>query len=519
MARMIGGPYALQPGSVARASIAIISLMFLALVSVLGVWLVSSYQATAKRADTQVSAASKIVAANAVWLNSLARETLHRIDDSLGTNVLSVDPQRVHDLNAAVADLPPQVTAYVVGVDGVTRFSNDPKIQAMDVSDREYFTRLQNGADEYTSALIVSRLTKRQIFVVSRRLERNGNFAGVAAIAFNADVLKPIWDSVDMGPNSTVSFLRRDGRLIARHPEPPGPIDMGGYILFTDYMKKATSGIYRSYSPVDNEDRLVGYRIIERTPFIAIASADVGILMQPFWDDAKIAALLVIFAVVGAIAAAHWIQRLIREDALHTRQLAEALTINQTLMREIHHRVKNNLQTVMALLRMQGFEPSAVQRLNERITAMSAVHEQMYGFDQFSGVSAAQFVPSFVKKIVDVHGRSIRVTFDVQDLNIAPDRATPFALLLNELIANSMKYAFAGRQAGTIHVRLRAAADGVAELSVVDDGVGFDGNSNKPGMGTRLIKAFVQQLAGEFRFIQNEGTIFTASLRLTDLDG
>ncbi|MFS2151437.1 sensor histidine kinase [Rhizobium sp. Rhizsp42] len=490
--------------------------MFLALISVLGLWLVSSYQATVKRADTQVSAASKIVAANAVWLNSLARETLHRIDDSLGSSVLSVDPQQVHDLNAAVADLPPLVTAYVVGVDGLTLYSNDPKIQAMNVSDREYFTRLRNGAEEYTSALIVSRLTNRQIFVVSRRLERDGNFAGVAAIAFNSDVLKPIWDAVDMGPNSTVSFLRRDGKLIARHPEPPGPVDMGGYVLFTDYMRKATSGIYRSYSPVDNQDRLVGYRIIERTPFVAIASADVEVLMQPFWDDAKIAALLVIFAVVGAVAAALWIQRLIREDALHTHQLAEALAANQTLMREIHHRVKNNLQTVMALLRMQGFEPEAVQRLSERISAMSAVHEQMYGFDQFSGVSAAEFIPSFVRTLIDVHGLPVTVSFDVEDMTIAPDRATPFALLVNELIANSMKYAFAGRQAGTIHVSLRSQADGVAELSVVDDGVGFDGSTDSPGMGTRLIKAFIHQLGGEFRFEKDGGTKFSAWLKLAD---
>jgi len=516
MSPLSSGSSEVQPGSVSRASLAIIGLMFMALLSVLGLWLGSSYQATVKRADAQVAAASKIVAANAVWLNSLARETLHRIDDSLGSNVLSADAERVHDLNAAVADLPPQVTAYVVGADGLTLFSNNPRTQAMDVSDRDYFTRLRNGADEYTSDLIVSRLTDRQIFVVSRRLERNGNFAGIAAIAFNADVLRPIWDAVDIGPNSTVSLIRRDGKLIARHPEPPGPVDMGGYVLFTDYMRKATAGVYRSYSPVDAQDRLVGYRIIERTPFVAIASADIGVLMQPFWDDAKIAALLIFFAVIGAIAAALWIQKLIRVDGLHTRQLAQALAANQTLMREIHHRVKNNLQTVMALLRLEGFEPDVVRRLNERISAMSAVHEQMYGFDQFSGVSAVEFIPSFVSTLVNVHGQSVTVSFDVENVTIAPDRATPFALLVNELIANSMKYAFAGREAGSIRVGLRSGAEGFAELSVVDDGIGFDGDTDSPGMGTRLIKAFVQQLGGEFRFVKDNGTKFTAVLKIAD---
>jgi two-component sensor histidine kinase len=516
MARLGRGSGVLKRRSVGRAALAVIGLMFLSLVAVLAIWLVSSYQATKQRGDGQVSAASKIVAANAVWLNSLARETLHRIDDSLGSNVLSADPERVHDLNAAVADLPPQVTAYVVGVDGVTLFSNDPDIQAMNVEDREYFTRLRNGADDYTSALIISRLTQRQIFVFSRRLERNGMFAGVAAIAFNANMLKPIWDTVAMGENSTVSLIRRDGQLVARHPEPAGPLDMRDYVLFTDYMRKATSGTYRSYSPVDKEDRLVGYRIIERSPFVAIASADVDVLMKPFWDDAKIAALLVLFALVGALAAALWIQRLIREDALHTRQLGDALKANETLMREIHHRVKNNLQTVMALLRIQGFEPEAVQRLTERISAMSAVHEQMYGFDQFTGISAAQFIPSFVKTLVDLHGLNVTVTFAVDDLTIAPDRATPFALLLNELIANSMKYAFIGRATGSIHVNLRDLNGSSAELAVADDGVGFDGHPERPGMGTRLIKAFVGQLQGESRYTKDKGTKFLASLKLVD---
>ncbi|MGO7208963.1 sensor histidine kinase, partial [Rhizobium ruizarguesonis] len=113
----------------------------------------------------------------------------------------------------------------------------------------------------------------------------------VAVIAFDASILRPIWDAVAIGENSIVSLIRRDGQLIARYPEPAGPVDMRNHKLFTDYMRKATSGTYRSVSPVDNEDRLVGYRILERTPFVAIASADIHVIMQPFWEDAKIAAL------------------------------------------------------------------------------------------------------------------------------------------------------------------------------------------------------------------------------------
>ncbi|MBB3543824.1 histidine kinase dimerization/phosphoacceptor domain -containing protein [Rhizobium sp. BK399] len=500
--------------SLGKASVAIIVLMFFALLGVLSVWLITSYRTTVHRGDERIIAASKIVAANAIWMNSLARETLHRIDDSLGANIPVPGPDRVHDLNAAVADLPSQVTAYVLGPDGRTLFSNDPNIRKVDVTDRDYFVRLRNGADDYTSALIQSRLSGRQIFVFSRRLERNGMFAGAAVIAFDASILKPVWDAVALGKNSTVSLIRRDGQLVARHPEPDGPVNMKDYVLFTDYMKKSTTGVYRARSPVDDQDRLVAYRIIERTPFVAIASADMALIMQPFWNDVEIAIAMIILAVIGALAAAYWIRGLIRVDAVHVLELADAVKANEMLMREIHHRVKNNLQTVIALIRMQGFEPEAVSKVNERISAMSAVHEQMYGFDQFAGVAARDFVPGFVGKLVNMHALNIETTFDVDDFVVAADKATPLALLLNELVANSMKYAFRGRQTGRIHVGLKVLDNEVCQLVVSDNGIGYGGQTKKPGMGTRLIAAFVKQLKGSFEYTRSNGTHFVASLHL-----
>jgi two-component sensor histidine kinase len=502
--------------SVGKASIAVISLTLLLLLTVLAAWLTSSYYTAVQRGDERVTAAAKIVAANANWLNSLARETLHRIDDSLGPKIPASDQNRIHDLNSAVADLPTLVTAYVVSADGKTVFSNSRAIQAISAIDRDYFIKLKNGAEEYTSAMMVSRVTQRQIFVFSRRLERNGDFAGIAVIAFDATILRPVRDAVDLGANSTVSLIRRDGQLVARSPEPSGPVNMRDYVLFTDYMRKATSGVYRSSSPVDHEDRVVAYRIIERTPFVAVASADIDVIMRPFWNDLRTAALLITLAIGGAIAAAWWITSLIKNDALHMKQLGAALQSNQMLMREIHHRVKNNMQTVMALVRMQGFDAKDVAQLNDRILAMSAVHEQMYGFDQFSGVPARHFIPGFVKKLVEVHGRDVTTEFDIDDIVIAADNATPLALLLNELVANSMKYAFNGRSTGKIMVRVKKGEAPIVELTVADDGSGFDGKPEMPGMGTKLIKAFVSQMKGEGRYLKEGGTVFTARLNIAE---
>jgi two-component sensor histidine kinase len=502
--------------SVGRAAVAVISLTLILLLAVLAAWLSSSYNTAVQRGNERVTAASKIVAANANWLNSLARETLHRIDDSFGPRIPASDENRVHDLNSAVEDLPTLVTAYVVSADGKTLFSSNREVQAIYATDRNYFIKLKNGADEYTSSLIVSEATQRQLFVFSRRLERAGAFAGIAVVAFDASILRPIRDTVDLGENSTISLLRRDGQLIARSPEPDGAVNMRDYVLFTDYMRKATSGVYRSSSPVDGEDRVVAYRIIERTPFVAVASADITVIMRPFWNDLRTAALLVTLAIGGAIAASWWIISLIKVDALHMKQLATALQSNQMLMREIHHRVKNNMQTVMALIRMQGFSADDVAQLNDRIMAMSAVHEQMYGFDQFSGVSARQFIPGFVQRLVDVHGRDVSTEFDIDDIVIAADSATPLALLLNELIANSMKYAFNGSARGRIQVCLKETEDPFVELTVADDGSGFDGRPKKPGMGTKLIKAFVSQMKGESGYEVDNGTVFRARLKIVE---
>ncbi|WP_420832223.1 histidine kinase dimerization/phosphoacceptor domain -containing protein [Rhizobium cauense] len=331
-------------------------------------------------------------------------------------------------------------------------------------------------------------------------------------IAFDGNILKPVWDAAALGPNSTVGLIHRNGRLVARHPEPDGPVDMSKYVLFTDYMRKKTSGTYTASSPVDKRERLVAYKIIERTPFVAIASADMGVVMRPFWNDAKIAALLLSLATGAVLVATSRIRSLNRLEAAHVNALTSALQTNKELMREIHHRVKNNLQTVMSLLRLQGFEAKAVNDLSERIAAMSSVHEQMYGFDEFTFVRAKEFIPGFVRKIVGFHPQPITVSFTIDDISIGADEATPFALLVNELIVNSMKYAFPGRETGHISVELTRSSDKCI-LVVADNGIGIEG-STKSGMGTSLIKAFVKQLQGSFHYTYAGGARFEAVLNL-----
>ena len=225
---------------VSTAATAVVATMFSALLILLGLWLYESYKSSVRRTEERATAAAKIVATNASWINALAVQALQRIDDTLGPD-LGYATDKVRDINLAVADLPGQVQAYVVDRNGLTLLSTDPKIKPINITDRPYFHALKNGAKSYLSGLLVSRLNGEQIFAFSRRLERNGEFAGVAVVSFEGKVLKDVWESVALGDNSTVSFIRKDGELIARYPAPEGPLDMSKYVNSPEICRRLLS--------------------------------------------------------------------------------------------------------------------------------------------------------------------------------------------------------------------------------------------------------------------------------------
>ncbi|WP_312366199.1 sensor histidine kinase [Ensifer sp.] len=501
--------------SVATAATAVIAAMFAALLILLGLWLHESYSSAIKGTEERATAAAKIVATNAAWIDALAWQALQRIDDSLGADI-GIASDTVHDINDAVADLPGRVQAYVVDRNGNTLYSTDPAIKPMNITDRPYFSELAKGAKTHVSSLLVSRLTGDQIFVFSRRLDRKGEFAGVATVAFQGKVLAAVWETVDLGSGSTVGIIRRDGQLVARYPAPAGPLDMSKYTLFTDLLPNASSGTYQAVSPADGVSRIVGYTVVEGTEFIAVGSAERSAGLAPFWNDVFIAAAVLMLAAVGSVAAGAWIKHLLRIDAAKSASLTAALDENQLLMREIHHRVKNNFQSVQSLIRTQQLPKHIQQSLLDRIAAMVAVHEQIYSRDQFTTVSTRELIPAVVDKLLLACGDRVGVTYELEDIDIAADHATPLALLTNEVVTNALKYAFPDGRRGVVSVTLTSLANKRACLVIADNGIGFDKNAAVTGMGTRIVQGVVGQLRGEFIYERRNGTVFTAEIEIID---
>lgn len=505
-----------RPLRVSTAATAVIAAMFVALLLLLGLWLRESYSSAIQRTEYRATGASKIVATNVGWINALAWQALQRIDVSLGPVPGSLGNTAIRDINDAVANLPGRVKAYVVDKDGNTLYSTDAQIRPINITDRDYFKALASGSKTYVSGLLVSRLSGKQIFVFSRRIDRAGRFAGAAMVSFEVELLKDVWEAVDLGPNSTVSIIRKDGALVARYPLAPGPVDMSKYVLFTSYLPKSPSGAYVASSPVDGQNRVVAYQRVEDTDFVAIGSTDYQQGMKAFWEDMSIAISVLLLAGAGSIAAGGWIRHLLQRDTARSARLTEALEENQLLLREIHHRVKNNLQSVQAVIRMQHLPTDVQTSLSDRIAAMIAVHEQIYRRDQFARVSAQDLLPAVIGTLLRAYGDQVEASYDIDDILISADNATSLALLTNEVVTNSLKYAFRDGEAGRLGISMKRMDGRRACLIITDNGTGFDVASVNAGMGTRLIRGVVGQLHGHYRIETDQGTRFTAELDIME---
>ena len=197
------------------------------------------------------------------------------------------------------------------------------------------------------------------------------------------------------------------------------------------------------------------------------------------------------------------------------QKLERALAGRDTLLREIHHRVKNNLQTISSLMNIRMLSSddrglqTALREMTDRVHAMGLLHRMLYETDDFEAVDLRSYTQMLSRQVWSSHSSSlarVAITIDSDPLMVDLDTALPFGLLLNEAITNSLKHAFPDSRAGRVSVSVKAAGEQV-RLSVADDGVGM-GTLASPnsGMGTRMIRILASQLDGEASFVNGVGT-------------
>lgn len=202
---------------------------------------------------------------------------------------------------------------------------------------------------------------------------------------------------------------------------------------------------------------------------------------------------------------------LARKNAIIEAQLKE----KELLVREIHHRVKNNLQTVSSLLSIQGraiTDEKAKEAVNDsrlRVKSMALIHQDLYREGDLTGVRMREYVEKLVTGLVTSYAMSerVRVELAVEDLSLDVDTAVPIGLVLNELVTNALKYAWPDGRKGTLGVRLVREADRLF-LTVTDDGVGMAQESPEKdegsGFGLNMVRTFASKLKAEWS-VENDG--------------
>ena len=205
------------------------------------------------------------------------------------------------------------------------------------------------------------------------------------------------------------------------------------------------------------------------------------------------------------------------------QKLQSSLEEKTLLLKEIHHRVKNNLQIIASLLNLQSryirddATLAAIRESQNRVKAMALVHEKLYRSEDLAHISLndyIRFLGTGLFQFYDARSRGIRFRLEIHDVDVDINAAIPLGLILNELISNSLKYAFPDQRSGEVAIVIRKEEH---TLTVVfqDDGIGIPEHldwKDTQSLGLRLVNTLVDQMNGTIELDRSAGTQFTMVL-------
>ncbi len=231
---------------------------------------------------------------------------------------------------------------------------------------------------------------------------------------------------------------------------------------------------------------------------------------KPLQDEARTRSVLAIFSARVA-------SEIERRTALS--RMEASLAEKEILLKEVHHRVKNNLQVVSSLMSLQASSagnPELAALLTEsrnRVQAMALVHEEIYKSTDLARIDLSRYLRQLLGILLAnmSNGRTVALRLNIQDISLPVNLAVPCGLIINELFTNALKHAFKDREHGEVRIDMTRGGDGLVTLVLRDDGVGFPPDLDiraTETLGMQLVVSLVRQLDGSIDLLPGPGTAF-----------
>ncbi|MEZ5832853.1 MAG: histidine kinase dimerization/phosphoacceptor domain -containing protein [Dongiaceae bacterium] len=475
-------------------------------------------------------------------------------------------------LETAIRPYPAYAIAVLRNAKGEPVCQSDPAAQPAEMADTDWFkTVMASRRDTVSGYLYAARLQEGVIVYAAPVMNDRNVPIGVLSLAIRLEWLSSIGQEPGLPPDAMVYLLDRAGNVLVG-PKAQG-FDTQAGLPDAETINNVVNGYVRTFDSVgqDGVQRNYAVNVIGDKELFILLGQPTARLTEPLRTTLLIQIGVLVFVSVAAMAGAligsrvlvtKWIHRLaeaassmsvgdlsvqrefkgapiefrnlaetlhemaVRLDAREV-DLRQSLAQKQMMLREIHHRVKNNLQTVTSLLNLYARIPrgdavkQAFADVQMRINALALVHRHLYESQDMQEVDLHPFMTNLCSLLQDGSGvppRRVRLSVDIPHVRVTGDRAVPLALLTTELLTNSFKHAFPNQRAGTISVKILLEEDGMATLIIADDGIGQADrrqDGELPGsMGQTLIEAFTRQLGGQITNSGPPGTINTLVFRL-----
>lgn len=333
------------------------------------------------------------------------------------------------------------------------------------------------------------------------------------ALEQSEEKYKTIAENVDVGIYRTTAGS--NGRFVEANP---AMLRMFGYRSKKEFMKTAVNCLYQN-----SEDREKFQKKMDRDGFVK--DEELALRRKDGTGFLGEVCAVAIRDEKGHVRFYDGIVEDITERKRAEEKLRASLKEKEVLLREIHHRVKNNLQIISSLLNLQSRyirDPSALEMFKEsrdRVRSMALVHEKLYSSEDMANVDFSEYIQSLARHLCMAYGMNANgITVDVEARDVCLDINTsiPCGLIINELISNALKHAFRGRKRGKIRILLRQEQPDRYRMVVSDDGVGLPKDldvQRVKSLGLQLVCMLVEQLQGEMTIKSGKGTSFEIAFR------